>query len=800
MKKHGILFWIIPFACVCALAGAFLYAPARSFAQDPQALPYEIRATFITQKDASELELSLPDDLSATIAQDEDKSTTTELNNGYSREYVVFKVTPGDASKYAEGKTIQCAWKDDDCAADDPQLQPRTLTIKKDAEHNVLYSEVAFRESFSQQYDVTVQEKGNTGALTSLNPDTVTQNDSPFIKAIPFTVAGETKYFDIVANEESSTNLALKYYVPVDDKGNAVPLKLSSYTLGMPVSIGNESYRIEGAQKVDKEDDHKFILTLKKAPAHRFTIKYPVTGGGSYKFHVSSAIDSTYRVVAAHDGDQEITIDTALNFPENNSRLNIEPVKMDDGPKPLWDTNSVSVMPDFDVKTNTMPFVLWPKNRILITPIVLTDQVTAGTAVDTLAQDTLSDMQKITVTLTPVAEHNGERAAVPAPLVGTQCDAEHLGIMVDNVQPGTYRVTFSSTDPQILKTYDLGVVYTLVLDTDGNGQINYTAGDEFWYAPGAQSKDAAGLYPGIKTKLAFTIPHKIGIEKLVRNTSTAPLQKFSSSAKAKVGDTVEYQIKLTLPRDYNLLWKYPDSFILGSSRKLRLQDTLDANLVLDTASFQVVDADGKTVEGITHAYDKQTRDLLITDTRKTQEQDIAEGNKTPQEVKTASETKLKLRDKEEVVYLRFKAKVNGFGNEKRIGNTVGESTATIEQLEGPVVPTPQPEPPAPAPTPVPPAPEPKPTPAPHVPSLPLSQPQLQISAARLVPAETLQAPAVTPAAEPAPAPATPEPALPQTGDECAPAVLLGSIAAFLSIGFCALGFVLRARPRTSARA
>lgn len=782
MKKHGILFWIIPFACACALAGAFLYAPARSLAQDPQALPYEIRATFITQKDASELELSLPDDLSATIAQDEDKSTTTELNNGYSREYVVFKVTPGDASKHAEGKTIQCAWKDDDCAADDPQLQPRTLTIKKDAEHNVLYSEVAFRESFSQQYDVTVQEKDNTGALTSLNPDTVTQNDSPFIKAIPFTVAGETKYFDIVANEESSTNLALKYYVPVDDKGNAAPLNLSPYTLGMPVSIGSESYRIEDAQKVDTEDDHKFTLTLKKAPAHHFTIKCPVTGGGSYKFRVSSDIDSTYRVVAAHDGDQEITIDTALNFPANNSRLRIEPVKMDEGPQPLWDTSSI-VMPDFDVKTNTMPFVLWPKNRILITPIVLTDQVTAGTAVSTLAKSTLSDLKKITVTLTPVTEHNGERAAIPAPLVGTQCDAAHLGIMVDSVQPGTYHVTFSSTDPQILKTYDLSVVYTLVLDNDGNGQINYTAGDEFWYAPGAKSKDAAGLYPGIKTKLAFTIPHKIGIEKLVRNATTAPAQVFASQTKAKVGDAVEYQIKLTLPRDYNLLWKYPDSFILGSPRKLKLKDTLDANLSLDPESFRVVGADGKTIEGITHTYNEQTRDLLITDTRKTQEQVISEGNKTPQDVKTASETKLKLRDKEEVVYLHFKAKVNGFGNEKRIGNTVGESTATIEQLEEPVAPTP-------APTPVPPAPKPEPTPEPHVPSLPLPQPPLT----RLVPAETLQAPAVTPAPETkAPAPAAPEPALPQTGDECAPAALLGSVAALLSISFCALGLVLHAR-------
>lgn len=162
-------------------------------------------------------------------------------------------------------------------------------------------------------------------------------------------------------------------------------------------------------------------------------------------------------------------------------------------------------------------------------------------------------------------------------------------------------------------------------------------------------------------------------------------------------------------------------------------------------------------------------------------------------MKTASETKLKLRDKEEVVYLRFKAKVAGFGNEKRIGNTVGESTATIEQLEGPVVPTPQPEPPAP--TPVPPAPEPKPTPAPHVPSLPLPQSPLQIPAARLVPAETLQAPAVTPAPEPAPAPAAPDPALPQTGDESAPAALLGSIAAFLSISFCALGLLLHVRTR-----
>lgn len=288
MKKHGILFWIFPFACACALVGAFLYDPARSLAQDPQALPYEIRATFITQKDASELELSLPDDLSATIAQDEDKSTTTELNNGYSREYVVFKVTPGDASKYAEGKTIQCAWKDDDCAADDPQLQPRTLTIKKDAQYNVLYSEATFRESLLQQYDVDVQEEDNTGALTSLNPDTVTQNNSPLMKAIPFIVAGETKYFDIVTNDESATNLGLKYYAPVDDKGIAAPIDgRSPYVLGMPVSIGNESYRIEDAQKINKGDeDHKITLTLKKAPAHRFTIKYPVTGGGP--------INSTY--------------------------------------------------------------------------------------------------------------------------------------------------------------------------------------------------------------------------------------------------------------------------------------------------------------------------------------------------------------------------------------------------------------------------------------------------------------------------------------------------------------------------
>lgn len=297
---------------------------------------------------------------------------------------------------------------------------------------------------------------------------------------------------------------------------------------------------------------------------------------------------------------------------------------------------------------------------------------------------------------------------------------------------------------------------------------------------------------GSKTAVNIALALRPKVEKCVRIAKDDKAQ-FMQKVTANTGDTVQFDIAITLPRDYNLIWQcaIPNSFTLdiaGHAHALQLNDVIDSHLSLVEGSAEILDGQLKPIkkEDMRCAFDKDKHTLTLTDKRPSKVQQIP----TSGEHAFA----LALRNAEETIHLRFKAKVTGFGTSNEIKNTVEGSTATIVKPEpapepAPVPPTPQPEPKPtpepPVPAPLPPAPEPRPAPVPHVPSLPLPQPPLT----RLVPAETLQAPAVTPA----PAPAAPEPALPQTGDESAPAALLGSVAALLSMSFCALGLVLHTR-------
>lgn len=494
--------------------------------------------------------------------------------------------------------------------------------------------------------------------------------------------------------------------------------------------------------------------------------------------------------------------------------------------------------------------------------------------------------------------------------------------ILHNIVPGAYTFTLSSNDEATRNTYDLRGVYRVKLTEDGVLSMNHLGDgkDQWFYAPGSTNNMYSSVndyaLAGTKTKFTIALADKPRFEKSVHvlaKSTNAPVDhtdgalepqnapvasttgtgnngtpnQFASSVYANVGDTVEYDVAIKLPQNYNLTWKFGTSWSAGLLCPLSFSDTIDPRLKVDPLSIRVLDSKNQAVNDVTAMYDPTGHTISVHDKRAPLISDTSD----PQDLGGSFTKEFSLRQNTEELHLRFSATITSFkktqdGKEENINNLVEDSKTTItpytrlsvkklwhdaksneladvptetyvqlltngtaqgdrvkldkqnnwqhmfsdlptqdkegknikytvvevgekdgsisiddkkyqvvyETNDGITTITNKAKPVTPPVPPTPPAPEPKPTPEPTPkPSLPLPQPQLKIPAARLVPAETLQAPAITLAPKPAPAPAAPEPALPQTGDECAPAALLESIAALLSISFCALGFVLHAR-------
>lgn len=780
------------FATFALVIGTFLPFMSK-LAYSEGTLSYEIRATFITSDPSSDnLKIKIKEDPQAEISQagagdseeDGDVGDVQEINSKYSKCRVVFTVTSSNSSLYTAGKKITCVWTSSDSAPDDPQNCGQEVEIRKDQKTGDLYSDVTFRETSEHPFAVSIVDVDEPNK--TLTPKEGTPNGTVFLKGVPFTVNSDEKKLNVVSSDESSTNLQIPFWASINDYGNEILPEPSVTILGTPVTLNGTSYRIEHFEpKTNPETQEPItLITLKKAPVVPISISYPVSKSGFYKFCIKSDTDTTYRVIYAKEGDKTITFNAAINGQHTAKALKVEPVSMNKGEAPLWDADTMPFIPDFDVKTNTLSWN-WPKNRILITPIYLKEGFSYSNIFNEFVNAESADMAKMTVTLTPV----GAETTSTKPLVSSSYDKDLKGLIVDNVVPGTYNVTFSSNDPTIRQTYDLTGEYRIVHNADDTYQIDHLASPnhDLWYAPGTKNVQDAGLYPGRKTRLMFAIPQKMKVEKLVRNTSSLANASFASSAKAKAGDEVEYQLKVTLPRDYHLLWKNGDDFVIGSEKPMRLADTLNSHLALDEKSVKVADGKDQAVTGITHEYDTNKRELIIKDTRAAQTQDIRyKKGASHEEVEKALKTEYKLRENEEVIYIRYKAKVNDFPTDGVIKNTVGESTAKVEETTSPSpAPTPTPEPPVPEPTPEPPAPEPTPTP---------EQP---------APAPEPTAPAPAAPAEPTPEPVKPEPAapqqapqrkaIPQTSDATTPMQTQAGALAVIALLLCAFGTAYRVR-------
>ena len=876
-------------------------------------LPYEIRATIITTEDYDGLYLTTPGGFLGLGAQEyhftqDNLVSSQDLDNGFHKYTVVYQVDKQAPNNHRMGKKVTYRLENDNNELGDFQ----ELTIKKDDQQNVYYSEFIYKETATKTVPFSfIDEKNNTLVARKEIDD------------FPILLNGAEDIANISLNDNQSANVAEVYVELKDDGSFEASIEPSLKVVGTTLSINGSLYTVQSVAK----QGEGIVAHVKKVETVTknitFTVKRPYTlGKADITWKISSDIASSQVKTSIPEGKDDIVFTASITYKKDNPSLKLEMLP-----------NAMRVLPwygaanlmdeNFDAQSGTYTATL--ARTVYLKVISLkknTSYVSVGRA--PLVKNlnfTLKDAQGTTV--------DAQVQAVD--------DYSGGSYILHNIVPGAYTFTLSSNDEATRNTYDLRGVYRVKLTEDGVLSMNHLGDgkDQWFYAPGSRNNmySSANDYAlaGTKTKFTIALANKPRFEKSVRvlakstnaavdhtddalEPQNAPVasttgtgnngtpNQFASSVYANVGDTVEYDVAIKLPQNYNLTWKFGTSWSAGLLCPLSFSDTIDPRLKVDPLSIRVLDSKNQAVNDVTAMYDPTGHTISVHDKRAPLISDTSD----PQDLGGSFTKEFSLRPNTEEFHLHFSATITSFkkaqdGKEENINNVVEDSKTTItpytrlsvkklwhdaksneladvptetyvqllangtaqgdkvkldkqnnwqhmfsdlptQDKEGknikytvvevgekdgsisiddkkyqvvyetndgittitnkakpvtpPVPPTPPaPEPPAPTPeppTPEPPAPQPEPAP---VPSLPLPQPQLQIPAARLVPAETLQAPAVTPMPEPAPAPATPAPALPQTGDECAPAALLGSIAAFLSISFCALGLALHTRTR-----
>lgn len=899
------VFLIASILLVCAsgiCAGRYAYAD--------EDLPYEIRATIITQEQYEGLLLSTPGSFFGwgakqyTFTQQNLVSSTT-LENGLTRYDVVYQVDKIATAKHRAGEKVSYRLENDEYQFGDFQ----ELTINKDNKKGVYYADFVFKDSLYTSEPLSLVDEHNASIV--LKKD---------IKNFPITLNGAEDTATISATEDKRGNEIGVDVEPNDDGTITASIEPSQKAVGTTVTINGAKYTVQSVEKKDTG----FIVHVKKIETVTkdvtFTIKrpYALAAMSGTLWKISTGCETKTVKIDVPEGRDDISFTQRITYVKGNPTINLALQKFPGGAMP-WAGGTDIIDQAFDEARGAYTATL---ARLM--------QIRVFTVDHTLTYNTLMKAPFVPNLRFTLADDKGNTVDTK-----TEVTTDMYGVpayTLHNMLPGTYKLSLSTTDATTRSTYNLSGDYRITFKEDGTLLMNHLGDGEqaSYYAAGAPTDKAVGktTLAGTKTKFIIALSHNPTFEKSLRvaASGTNNQHAFSSSVYANAGDTIEYDIAVTLPQDYKLMWKVGSFCSFGSKRSFTCADKIDPRLNIDPTSIRVLDKDGNTLDKITATYDANARTIICKDMRDALVKDVYD----PQDLMGSMNKPFGLRDEKEVLHLRFNTTVLSFKRdrsaaEEAIDNSIADSKTTIypyEKItaktlwqdangneltqppssiyvqllandtpqgnpvmlnkdgkwqyeftnlpskdkdgkviaytvaeltkkdgeivqergtltvdnqkfvagyarkdnvvtitnkqvsvpkppapeppapEPPAPPTPQPEPkPTPEPpTPEPPAPQPEPAPEPHVPSLPLPQPPLQIPAASLVPAETLQTPAVTLAPKPAPAPAAPEPALPQTGDECAPAALLGSIAALLSISFCALGFVLRARPRTSARA
>lgn len=762
-----------------------IYAGKPAYADD--ALPYEIRATIITEEQYKGLSLSTPgfygwgaEHYSFT---QKNLVSSKQLENNLNEYKVVYQVDKIAPENHREGETVRYRLENDEYEFGDFQ----ELTIKKDDKKGVYYADFTFKDSLYTSKPLSLIDEHNTNII--LKKD---------IENFPITLNGTEDTATISATEDKSGNEIGIGVEPNDDGTITASIELSQKAVGTIVTINDAKYIV---QSVEKQNDG-FIVHVKKIE----TVTKDVTFTLKRSFYLQ-AMPAIFQVVSKANsivvdtkkvsqpvikGTEPITFNVTLLCAKNNPDITVTIV--DEGrpnTSPAWGAAAYPIDGAYDSENATYTATLARDFAVFVAPLkdkTSIDNVFRATSLPGLG-----------------AELKDEKGAIQKVKFELSKDSYNsYAYHLRGIVPGTYTLRFTSTDKKLQDTYDLSTIYRVRLDNDGYLQISHLGDIDqtLYYVPGTK-KPMPGItkdiswHMGTKLKSFVALPLKTRLEKRVRLVQDGK-NDFEKKIAAHVGDTVQFDIAVTLPRDYNLGWKFSSGnitmYLAGHECPLTLSDVIDSRLSVLANSVEILNGELKAFDkkDMNSTFDEAKHMLTVTDKR-------------PSEVYSTNGTDpLTLRAAEETIHVRFKAKINSFGESNEIGNTVEGSTATIVKPKP--EPTPTPEPPAPAPTPEPPAPAPVPEPTPTPAPEPTPEPPAPTQPA---PAPAQPAPAPAPAPEqpaqqkPEPAQQKPEPAapqqapqrkaIPQTSDATTPMQTQAGALAVIALLLCAFGAAYRAR-------
>ncbi len=767
-------------ASVLFVFASGIYAGKPAYADD--ALPYEIRATIITQEQYKGLSLSTPgfygwgaEHYSFT---QKNLVSSKQRENNLNEYKVVYQVDKAAPENHREGETVRYRLENDEYEFGDFQ----ELTIKKDDKKGVYYADFTFKDSLYTSKPLSLIDEHNTNII--LKKD---------IENFPITLNGIEDTATISATEDKSGNEIGIGVQPNDDGKITASIELSQKAVGTIVTINDAKYIV---QSVEKQNDG-FIVHVKKIETITknvaFTLKRSFyLGAANATFQVVSkansiVVDTKKVSQPVIKGTEPITFNVTLLCAKNNPDITVTIVKKDQ-PTPLaWDGAAYPIDGAYDSESATYTATLARDFAVFVAPLkdnTPIDNVFRATSVPGLDAE--------------LKNENGEIQNVKFEF--SKDSLISYAYHVRGIVPGTYTLRFTSTDKTLQDTYDLSTIYKVRLDKDGYLQISHLGDTDqtLYYAPGTEklipgmTKDKS-WYMGTKNKSFVALPLKTRLEKRVRLVQDGK-NDFEKKIVAHVGDTVQFDIAVTLPKDYNLSWKFSSGnitmYLAGHECPLTLSDVIDSRLSVLADSVEILN-------GELNAFDKNAMNSTFDETNNM----LTVTDKRPSEVHSTDGTSpLTLRAAEETIHVRFKAAIKSFGESNEIGNTVEGSTATIVK--------PTPEPPAPEPTPTPepaPTPEPTPTPEPPVPE-PTPEPpapEPTPTPEQPAPAPEPTAPAPAALAEPTPEPVKPEPAapqqapqkkaIPQTSDATTPMQTQAGALAVIALLLCAFGAAYRAR-------
>lgn len=631
-----------------------------AYAQDD--ISYEIRATIITTEDYDGLYLTTPGGLLGWGAQEyhftqDNLVSSQDLDNGFHKYTVVYQVDKQAPNNHRMGERVRYRLENDDNELGDFQ----ELTIKKDDQKNVYYSEFIYKETATKTVPFSfIDEKNNTLVVRKEIDD------------FPILLNGAEDIANISFNDDQSANVAEVYVEPKDDGSFEASIEPSLKVVGTTLSINGSLYTVQSVAKQDKG----IVAHVKKVETVTknitFTVKRPYTlGKADITWKISSEIASSQVKTSIPEGKDDIVFTTSVTYKKDNPALKLEMLP-----------NSMRVLPwygaanlmneNFDAQAGTYTATL--ARTVYLKVISLkknTSYVSVGRA---------PLVKNLNFTL-----KNAQGTTVDAQVQAVD-DYSGGSYILHNIVPGAYTFTLSSNDEATRNTYDLRGVYRVKLTEDGVLSMNHLGDgkDQWFYAPGSRNNmySSANDYAlaGTKTKFTIALANKPRFEKSVRvvDRGAANQNEFTSSVYANVGDTVEYDVAITLPQNYNLTWKFGTSWSAGLLCPLSFSDTIDPRLKVDPSSIRVLDSKNQVVDGVVATYDQTKHTISVHDKRAPLISDTSD----PQDLGGSFTKEFSLRPNTEELHLHFSATITSFkkaqdGKEENINNVVEDSKTTI---------------------------------------------------------------------------------------------------------------------------